>query len=61
MNPCPLKIASVFDKIHAWLRAIETGDRSLIRSDFGDAMHTLALIEAAIKSQDTGGFVKVDY
>lgn len=48
------------DKISAWLRAIETGDRSLIRSDFEDAMYTLALVEAAIKSQDTGSFVKVD-
>ena len=59
-EPVPPENSIGLDKIHAWLRAIETGDRSLIRSDFGDAMHTLALIEAAIKSQDTGGFVKID-
>lgn len=59
-EPVPPENSIGLDKIQAWLRAIETGDRSLIRSDFEDAMHTLALIEAAIKSQDTGGFVKVD-
>lgn len=58
--PVPLENSLGLDKIQAWLRAIETGDRSLIRSDFGDAMHTLALVEAAIKSQNTGSFVKVD-
>ena len=47
------------DKIGAWLRAIETGDRSLIRSDFADAMHTLALVEAAVRSRGTGRFVRV--
>ena len=59
-EPVPVENSIGLDKIHAWLRAIETDDRSLIRSDFEDAMHTLALIEAAITSQDTGGFVKVD-
>ena len=59
-EPVPPENSLGLDKICAWLRAIETGDRSLIRSDFGDAMHTLALVEAAIKSQDTGSFVKID-
>lgn len=48
------------DKTGAWLRAIETGDRTLIRSDFADAIETLALIDAAIKSRNTGTFIKVE-
>lgn len=48
------------DKTGAWLRAIETGDRSLIRSPFADALQTLALIEAAIKSRNTGKFIQVE-
>ncbi len=48
------------DKTGAWLRAIETGDRSLIRSSFADALQTLALIEAAIKSRNTGKFIQVE-
>lgn len=59
-EPVPTENSLGLDKIQAWLRAIETEDCSLIRSDFEDAMHTLALVEAAIKSQDTGGFVRVD-
>ncbi len=57
----PTENSLSLDKYHAWIRAIETGDRSLIRSNFEDALHTLALVEAAVTSQDTGGFVKVDY
>ncbi len=45
------------DKTGAWLHAIATGDRTLIRSDFADALETLALIDAAVKSRGTGGFV----
>lgn len=48
------------DKTGAWLRAIETGDRTLIRSSFADALQTLALIEAAIKSRNTGRFIQVE-
>lgn len=48
------------DKTGAWLRAIETGDSTLIRSDFTDAIETLALIDAAIKSRNTGSFIKVE-
>ena len=48
------------DKTGAWLRAIETGDQSLVRSDYADAMHTLALVEAAVTSRDTGRFVGVE-
>ncbi len=48
------------DKTGAWLRAIETGDRSLIRSSFADALETLALIDAAIKSRNTGRFIQVE-
>ena len=42
------------DKIGVWLRAIETGDRTLIRSPFSDGLQTLALIDAAVQSRNTG-------
>ena len=48
------------DKTGAWLRAIETGDRTLIRSPFADGVQTLALIDAAVQSRDTGRFVNVE-
>ncbi len=48
------------DKTGAWLRAIETGDRTLIRSHFADALETLKLIDAAIKSRNTGKFISVE-
>ena len=47
------------DKTGAWLRAIETGDRTLIRSPFTDGIQTLALIDAAVQSRDTGRFINV--
>ena len=47
------------DKSGAWLRAIETGDRTLIRSPFADAVETLALIDAAVQSRGTGRFINV--
>ncbi len=47
------------DKTGAWLRAIETGDRTLIRSPFADGIQTLALIDAAVQSRDTGRFINV--
>ncbi len=46
-------------KIGAWLRAIETGDRTLIRSPFSDGLETLALIDAAVQSRGTGRFIRV--
>ncbi len=48
------------DKTGAWLQAIETGDRSLIRSPFADAVQTLALIDAAVQSRGTGRFINVE-
>ncbi len=48
------------DKTGAWLRAIETGDRALIRSDFADAIQTLALVDAAVKSRGTGKLIHVE-
>ena len=47
------------DKIGVWLRAIETGDRTLIRSPFSDGLQTLALIDAAVQSRNTGRFIDV--
>lgn len=48
------------DKTGAWLRAIETEDRTFIRSHFVDALETLKLIDAAIKSRNTGKFIRVE-
>ena len=48
------------DKTGAWLRAIETGDRTLIRSPYADGVQTLALIDAAVQSRDTGRFIQVE-
>lgn len=48
------------DKTGAWMRAIETDDRSLIRAPFSDAIQTLALIDAAVKSRNTGRFIHVE-
>ena len=41
------------DKISAWLKAIETGDRKYIRSDYKESLNTQALIDAAIKRQSS--------
>jgi predicted dehydrogenase len=40
---------------HAWLTAIATGDRGLIRSDYRDAARTLAVTLAANESAGLGG------
>ena len=52
--------SSNLDKIGAWLRAVETDDRTLIRSPFSDGLQTLALIDAAVQSRDTGRFIHVE-
>lgn len=49
-EPAPAENALGLDKTGAWLCVIETGDRSLVRSDFRDALNTLALVEAATRS-----------
>lgn len=59
-EPAPPTNSLGLDKTSAWLRAIETDDRTLIRSDFADSLETLALIDAAIHSRNTGNFVKVE-
>ena len=41
------------DKVCAWLKAIESGDRKYIRSDYEESLNTQSLIDAAIKSQTT--------
>ena len=41
------------DKVDAWLKAIDTGNRGYIRSDYAEALNTQALVDAAIKSQTT--------
>ncbi len=47
------------NKTGAWLRAIETGDAELIRSDYADSLNTLALVEAAVASLDSGHSVSI--
>ncbi len=58
-EPVGANDSSNLDKIEAWLRAIETGDRSLIRSPFSDGLQTLALIDAAVQSRGTSRFVQI--
>ena len=41
------------NKVNAWLKAISTGDRKYIRSDYKESLNTQALIDAAIKSQSS--------
>ena len=59
-NSVPKENCLGMDKIGAWLRALETGEPSLVRSDYADAIHTLALVEAAVRSRGTGRFVGVE-
>ncbi len=59
-KPVPEENSLGMDKTGAWLRAIETGERSLVRSEYADAIHTLALVEAAVRSRGTGRFVGVE-
>lgn len=56
----PPNSALNLDKVGAWLRAIETGDRSLVRSDYTEALHTQALVDAAIQSQTSGRIEEVE-
>lgn len=59
-EPAPEENSLGMDKTGAWLRAVETGERSLVRSPYADAIHTLALVEAAVRSRGTGRFVGVE-
>ncbi len=59
-EPAPRTNTLGLDKTGAWLRAIETGDTTLIRAPFVDAMETLALIDAAVQSRATGRFINVE-
>lgn len=56
---CP-KVNSIgVGKVGAWLRAIKADDPSLIRSPFEDSLYTVAICEAAQKSLNSEGFVRV--
>jgi predicted dehydrogenase len=59
-QPAPERNSLGLDKTGTWLRAIETGDRTLVRAPFADGMKTLALVEAAVRSRGTGRFVRVE-
>ena len=41
------------DKISAWLKSIQENNKSYIRSSYEESLNTQALIEAAIKSQNS--------
>jgi predicted dehydrogenase len=56
---CPRVNSIGVGKVGAWLRAIKTDDSSFIRSPFDDSLYTVAICEAAQKSLDSQGFVKV--
>ncbi len=49
----PQKKKNGLNKVSAWLKAIETNDKTYIRSDFVESLNTQALVDAAIKSQKT--------
>ena len=55
INETPPKINRLggMNKVDSWLKAIDTGNRGYIRSDYAEALNTQALVDAAIKSQTT--------
>ena len=57
-EPAPSQNQLSLDKTGAWLRAIETGDRTLIRSDYENALLTLELVEAAARSLEENRIIQ---
>jgi hypothetical protein len=57
-EPAPSQNQLSLDKTSAWLRAIETGDRTLIRSDYENALLTLELVEAAARSLEENRIIQ---
>ncbi|MDP6358700.1 MAG: Gfo/Idh/MocA family oxidoreductase, partial [Planctomycetota bacterium] len=57
-EPAPIQNQLSLDKTGAWLRAIETGDRTLIRSDYENALLTLELVEAAARSLEENRIIQ---
>ena len=55
INEFPPKVNKLggLDKVEAWIKAIDTGNRGYIRSDYAESLNTQALVDAAIKSQTT--------
>jgi len=47
-------------RLQVWLQAVQSGDASLIRSPFADALQTQALVDAAARSQATAQFEMVE-
>jgi predicted dehydrogenase len=58
-EPAPPENSLGLDKTGAWLRAIETGDRTLVRAPYVGSLDTLALVEAAVRSLREGRFIPV--
>jgi predicted dehydrogenase len=55
----PEKTNLGLNKVTAWLKAIKTGDRKYIKSDFLEALNTQSLVDAAIKSNNTKNVVSI--
>ena len=51
--------AGYYRRVEHFIRAVETNDKSLIRSDFEDAVRSLAVTVAANESLERGVPVKV--
>ena len=50
-----------FNAVATFINAVKTGDRSAIRSDYEDGMHTLAVTLAATRSMETGERIVMEY
>ena len=58
-EPTPDKTHSGLNKVTAWLKAIKTGDKKYVKSDFLEALNTQSLIDASIKSQKKNSVIFV--
>ena len=56
----PRKVDQTFLLDEAFIKAVMTGDRSLIRSDYSDSLKTHKIAFAANESMDTGKVIYFD-
>lgn len=56
----PLRMEPIFSLDHAFFNAVLTGDKSLIRSDYPDALKTLEMAFAANRSMESGQVIYFD-
>ena len=57
----PEKTHSGLNKITAWLKAIKTGDKKYIKSDFLEALSRQSLVDGAIKSQKNNNITSITW